>query len=210
MISGISRASDTIFRTATKTPGSKDAERWLSENSFDDNYWKGVQGHPDYKPEVDRSALHTVPGVTGYQGDDEFRQHPDDTEDDEHSEHEESHHPRGNSDRDLSSHEQTVCHDCASFMANGEGDLDHEQRFERGMMDLQGQGVHPHNLTLNDIDEDGDRVPPPDDSCLICGAQVDPEMENFHSSRGEGTIGLRTHLFQPGEPGYHTPYPSGD
>lgn len=203
MISRIARASDTIFRTGAMTPGSKDAEKWLSENPFDDNYWSDVQSHPQYRPEIDRSQLNTTPGVTGYQGDDEFRQHPGDTEDDEHQEHEEPHHPR--EERDLSSRDQTVCHDCAAYMANGEGNPDHERRFEQGMMDLQGQGIHPHNLTLNDIDEEGNRIPPLDENCLVCGAEVDPDLDNFYGNRGRGTIGVRTHLFQPGDRGYYEP-----
>jgi hypothetical protein len=105
--------------------------------------------------------------------------------------------------RDTGDRDQTVCYDCASYMANGEGDPDHERRFDQGMRDLARRGISGHNLTFNDQDEEGNRVPPTGDRCFVCGQDVDPGAESFHSVHG--SPGVRMHLFQPGDRGHYNP-----
>lgn len=61
---------------AAQTPGQQGASKWLDDNSFDEDYWRRMEEHPDYNPTVDRRELETHPGVTGYQGDDQFRHAP--------------------------------------------------------------------------------------------------------------------------------------
>ena len=188
----ISRASDSVFHLAVTEGGLPETDdEW--DKFFRANDWRGGEHVDDEHP--------TAGNYGAEPGEDPMSvaQRQRDIE---------SLHPRP--PRDLSDHEQTVCHDCAAYMANGEGDPDHEYRFEHGMQELQNEGVHPYNLTLNDMDEEGNRTPPSDDKCLVCGARVDPDMDNFYGNRGEGTIGVRAHLFQPGEPGYTTAYPSGE
>ncbi len=184
------------FRAATSTPGTRGAERWLSDNPFDDDYWNDVQSHPQYQPNIDRSEFQTVPGVTGYQGDDTFHHVPEDNE-----EHSPSGHSYQPTLRNTSRRDQTICHDCASYMANGEGDPEHEGRFEQGAHSLAARGINLNNLAFNDTDEEGNHIRPSGDSCFICGQDVDPDAESFHSPYG--SPGSRMHLFQPGDPGYH-------
>lgn len=185
MVSKIARATDNVFNKVSVTNAGLPETDKEWDDFFRANDWRGNEHVSDEE------------ATAGNYG-----AHPDDTP--ERQRQRSQRFPRPS--RDLTERDQTVCHDCASYMANGEGDPDHEDRFENGMRELQAAGIHPgYNLTLNDIDEEGNRVPPSDDKCLICGQQVDPEMDNFYGNRGEGTIGVRAHLFQPGDRGYHEP-----
>jgi hypothetical protein len=186
MSSRISRASDSVFAkvAATSTGLPETDKEW--DDFFRANEWRGNE-HVDNE--------HPTAGNYGARpGEDPESQR-------ELGKQRASLFPRPA--RDLTDRDQTVCHDCACYMANGEGNPEHERRFENGMRELQAQGVNPWNLTLDHSDEEGNRVPPSDDKCVLCGQRVDPDMDNFYADRGEGTIGLRAHLFQPGDPGYH-------
>lgn len=185
-----SRASDDLYYLAITQAGLPETDKeW--EDFFRANDWRGSEHVDDEHPTAGNYGARP-----GEDPESEAQRRRD----------AESLHPRPS--RDLGEHEQTVCHDCAAYMANGEGDPEHEYRFEHGMRELQNEGIHPHNLTLNDQDEEGNRIPPLHDKCLVCGARVDPELDNFYGDRGEGTIGVRTHLFQPGDRGFYNSFPN--
>jgi hypothetical protein len=187
-MSRVSRASDNLFSLAATPAGLPQTDKeW--DDFFRANDWRGSEHVDDEHPTAGNYGA-----KPGEDPESQMQREKDRA----------SLFPRPS--RDLTDRDQTVCHDCAAYMANGEGDPEHEHRFENGMRELQSAGIHPgYNLTLNDQDEEGNRIPPSDNKCLVCGQRVDPEMDNFYGDRGEGTIGVRAHLFQPGDPGYHEP-----
>lgn len=58
-----------------------------------------------------------------------------------------------------------MCHDCACYNANGEGDPDHEEKYERGMARL-----HPNRPVLACPD---DRECRESGTCDVCGEDID-------------------------------------